>query len=201
LALSEDNHEIVCVPNVADQSLVSRRSIRKLLIKIETILAFPNVESHYRKNHNEILTGLYELPNEKQVIEFARICSVDEISRFTVKLVRNERPSGGLLAELLELDKRKWNFQLHLNTFREYLKTKYDPPIWLFDAMIENSLPQLIDICCQFNRGDVLEEVFVEVQVRNVRISRYWKPLLEKAKKCCHREVHELIDEIITIAV
>jgi hypothetical protein len=193
LALSEGAPELVCAPSVADGSLVSRKTIAKLLLKIETVLAFPGIENRCRLSHRKLLEALVELPNIERLVEFAKLCEVDELSEFCVSLIGS---SGAALARLLALDKRKWNFKLHLDVLTAFLRQREDPPVWLSDAMMENALAQLIDICSQFRRGDILEDVFAELQCKEEPISRYLTPLLEQARVFCAPKGYAVIDDL-----
>jgi hypothetical protein len=198
LAFSEGSPDVICARSPADSSLVTRRIINRLLLKVEAILAFPDVENWYRKNHNEILLGLLETGNETRTFEFAKVCTVDELSKFCNELVRRPASSDAVLSQILALDKRKWNFRLHSDTFRAFLGTERDPPAWIIDAMVDVSFAQLIILCEEFRRGDIFDEVFTAIEEKGRPISRYFLPLLERARPICGPQGRAAIDRLMT---
>jgi hypothetical protein len=196
LALRADG----AVRGVADGALVSRKAILRLLRRVEAVLALPDAERKCRGDRPAILRALVENAKWEAVLAFARTCTAEELAALCAEIARGGTQTG-LLARLLDLDKRKWNFALHAAALQGFFGRNCDPPAWLLDRMAEEALPQLIDACCRAKRADVLADVLEAVSEKGASISRYFTPLLEKARAVCTPDVHGVIDRLIAQAV
>jgi hypothetical protein len=168
------------VRNVSDQSLVTRRSIVRLLTKVEVLLSFANPTEKFCLANSDILRRLWEAGKWELMTKFARICARDVLAKFCVFLVGQPSTAYGAIAAVLVCDKRKWNWTLHNEVLCEFLRRKLAPPVWLVDEMGSRARPSLIAMANQYRRLDILEDVFADLDSKKEKVSRYLLPLLDQ---------------------
>jgi hypothetical protein len=168
------------VRSVSDQSLVTRRSIVRLLTKVEIVLSFANPAKKFGLSNGDILRSLWEAGNWELMTKFASICTSDDLAKFSVFLVGQPSTAYGAIAAVLVCDKRKWNWKLHTEVLREFLRQRLAPPVWLVDELSNKAKPSLIAMANQYRTLDILEDVFGDLDREKEKVSRYLRPLLEQ---------------------
>jgi len=198
LSISKRGQES-CVRSVADQSLVSRKSIEKLLRRIEILVTFADPAVKFTWPDFDILKFLYDVENFDEIAKFAKICPVNELSKFCIYLINQQTIADHCIEMILGVDKRKWNWKLHEDVLHEFLRQNLVPPVWFIDAMMHHSRPTLIAMANRYARIDILEEVFCEIDEKNEKVSKYLVPLLNQTLKVPNLalKVQEIIKTLI----
>lgn len=175
--------EECCIRSVAENSLVDCKTILRLARRVSCLRAFDNPQDYATQPNKVILAALSKV-NADKMITFCKLCSVDELCAFCQTLVYNRDFTS--LGRLLELDKRTWNFALHKTALRAFLQPSQagvngplDPPVWLVDSLKDRAMYDLLLLCKEFHRYDIVQDVFTQLNLANQKLSRYMIPLLE----------------------
>jgi hypothetical protein len=168
------------VRSVSDRSLVTRRSIVRLLSKVEVLSSFEDPAKKFGLANRDILGSLWEAGKWELMTKFAGICTKDDLADFCVSRVRQPSTMNGGITAVLVCDKRKWNWKLHNDVLHEFLRQRLVPPVWLVDEMSNKAKPSLIALANQYRRLDILEEVFGDLDSKQEKVSRYLIPLLNQ---------------------
>ena len=168
-----------CIRSVSDNSLVEKKTILRLSRRVACLQAFEKPQDFAAQSNKEILEALRNIHSDK-LITFCKLCSMEELSAFCQTLVRVRDFAS--LEQVLQLDKRTWNYNLHKTTLRAFLDERtgsYDPPVWIIDKLRECSVYDLLCLCKEYRRYDILEDIFTQLDLRREKLSRYVIPLLK----------------------
>jgi hypothetical protein len=171
LSVTEDRDFVI--RSVSDNALVDRKSIEKILKRVVCMLEIPGISDNI--GNSEILQRLYEIGSDK-VCCFGQLSSFEELCGFCeFIIVRKDFLS---LSKILRLDKRKWGYKLHCASLENVLKLRYDPPVWMVEAFIANSMRDFFVLCIVYDRKKIVKDVVDQMFRKGMELNHHLVRLL-----------------------